>query len=101
MAKNTQQFSCKLTSPELQDRRQTVIRQLKETLQTRTELTNGFRYEFLYSDNLFDELVNFVKYERQCCEFFNLTLMVQRELLILEITGEEGIKTFLEAELDF
>jgi hypothetical protein len=61
---------CKLTSPEMQKRKETVIASLKRKMIEKRELTNGFSYKFAGSDGLIDELTTFVKTERLCCEFF-------------------------------
>jgi len=66
------------------------------------ELSNGFAYKFPGTDNMLDELAEFIKTERECCDFFNFGLSIsgdKRESW-LELTGAEGAKDFIIAEID-
>src|SRR5687767_6146074 len=62
--------ACKLTTPELQKRKATVIAELKALVLTRKELPDGFAYEFNGADEILDKLNTFIKTERMCCDFF-------------------------------
>jgi hypothetical protein len=95
------QMTCKLTSAELQARKATVIASLKKKMAARKELPNGFSYKFEGTDNVIDELTTFVKTERQCCNFFDLSISVKGDApeAWLTITGQEGVKEFIEGEL--
>lgn len=97
----TQALSCKLTSPELQQRKATVLAQLKTKVLDRQELANGFAYQFAGTDGMLDALLSFIKTERQCCDFFTFALTVGREgqPVGLEITGPEGAKDMIRHEL--
>jgi hypothetical protein len=92
---------CKLTSPELQQRKATVISELKNLVKGKLELHNGFCYQFSFSDSTLDKLVTFVKSERLCCDFFSFGIHVQDETLTLEITGSAEAKAFLINEIGF
>lgn len=95
-------MQCKLTAPELRERKATVIAQLKNQVLQKTELENGFAYRFEGADAMLDALVAFVKMERRCCDFFNFQLSIRgdgREAW-LEITGPEGTKDFIRTELE-
>jgi hypothetical protein len=102
-AKSTStEISCKLTTLEIQKRRSTVIDSLKKQIIETIELQDGFAFKFEGSDKVVDELVEFIKTERECCNFFNFDLSVsgdKREAW-LHITGVEGVKDFITAELD-
>lgn len=94
-------MSCKLTSPELRKRKEEVIGRLRTQVVERKEQHNGYSYRFRDSDGLLDELTAFIKSERQCCDFFNFRLSVMNDNSVwLEITGEEGVKEFITAELE-
>ncbi len=54
-------LSCKLTTPALQERKRTVIAQLKSLVRERKEVENGVRYKFESSDSLIDLISNFIK----------------------------------------
>ena len=97
---NTQGFSCALTTPELQERKATIIKDLKSLLVEKEELSDGYIYKFESSDENIYILTEFVKTERQCCSFFNFNLEIQNNHLAqLKITGKPGAKEFLEPEL--
>ena len=94
-------IACKLTTPELQKRKETVIAHLKKLLITKRELENGFRYQFPGDDASLDTLTAFIKTERLCCDFFQYALSIGKESqsLQLTLTGPEGAKDFIISEL--
>lgn len=96
----TKPISCKLTTPELQNRKATVIAELKALILTKQELQNGYRYEFDGKDEILDKLNTFIKTERLCCDFFTFQLTVEENKAFLNITGPEGAKEFLNEEVD-
>lgn len=92
--------SCKLTTPELQQRKRTVIASLKQHLLEKKELPDGFTYRFIGSDDLVNLVSEFIKTERLCCDFFNFNMAVKNDgSLWLSLTGPEGTKEFIVAEL--
>ena len=95
-------LTCKLTTPELRERKATVIANLKKQVLQRKELKNGFAYKFNGSDTMVDELTTFVKTERVCCDFFifNLSISGDKSEAWLEITGPKGAKDFIKTELE-
>ena len=95
-------FTCKLTSPELRQRKATVIARLKKQMIDKKELKNGYSYKFIGTDKMVDELVEFVKTERECCDFFsfNLSISGDKSEAWLEITGPKGAKDFIKTELE-
>lgn len=102
-AKNKKgKLTCKLTSPELRVRKETVIKSLKSQCLQKEELTNGYSYKFVGSDKMVDELTEFVKTERACCDFFifNLSISGDKTEAWLEITGPKGAKDFIRTELE-
>lgn len=103
MSKETVSVTCKLTTPELQERKKTVIAEVKKLVVQRVEVTNGVRYSFNDSDSTIDLLTNFIKTERLCCSFFEFNLVVGQSegFVTLELTGPEGTKDFIESEIGF
>lgn len=95
-------LSCKLTSPELKKRKETVIANLKKQILQTKELHNGYSYKFVGTDKMVDELAEFVKTERVCCDFFvfNLSISGDKSEAWLEITGPKGAKDFIKTELE-
>jgi hypothetical protein len=103
MSKETVSVTCKLTTPELQERKKTVIAEVKKLVVQRVEVTNGVRYSFNDSDSTIDLLTNFIKTERLCCSFFEFNLVVGQSegFVTLELSGPEGTKDFIESEIGF
>jgi len=93
---------CKLPSKEMQERKLTVLASLKKQIIERKELPNGYAFRFDGSDNVLDELTEFIKTERECCSFFtfNLSVSGDKSELWLELTGVEGAKDFITQELE-
>jgi hypothetical protein len=95
-------MQCKLTAPELRERKATVIARLKKEIKNKEEMANGFAYQFDGSDAMMDEIISFVKVERTCCDFFDFNLSIRGDgsEARLEITGPEGTKDFIQTELE-
>ncbi|HEV7622235.1 MAG TPA: hypothetical protein VGO09_10890 [Flavisolibacter sp.] len=95
-------FTCKLTTPELRKRKETVIESLKKQLLQKKELKNGYAYKFTGTDKMIDELTEFVKTERACCDFFvfNMSISGDKGEAWLEITGKSAAKDFIKSELE-
>jgi hypothetical protein len=100
-SKEKAQLSCKLTTPELQERKRTVIAELKNLVLEQTETQTGIKYKFDGSDKVLDVLNNFIKTERLCCDFFVFTLTASSdaEYTWLELSGPEGTKEFIREEI--
>jgi hypothetical protein len=95
--------TCKLTTPELQERKKTVIAELKSLVVERKETATGVQYKFDGSDKMIDLLTSFIKTERLCCDFFTFDLSVgsEEKFIWLELSGPEGTKDFIETEIGF
>lgn len=96
----TKPITCKLTTPELQKRKATVIADLKSFVLERKELENGYSYKFEGNDEILDKLIDFIKTERMCCDFFTFQLTVEDNVAILVISGLDVAKEFLKEEVD-
>jgi hypothetical protein len=78
-----------------------VIVSLKKQVVERQGLANGCSYKFEGSDSIMNELNEFIKTERQCCDFFDFCLTVKGNAssTILTIAGPDGTKAFITSEL--
>ena len=96
------ELSCKLTTPELQKRKETVLKDLKEQVIAKKELENGYAFKFLGTDKVLDQLSEFIKTERACCNFFIFGLSVSgdKSEIWLELTAPEGAKNYIMTELE-
>jgi len=72
---------------------------LSNGVQERQETAEGFRFRFAAEE--YTRVVEFVANERLCCPFFRFVLEVSpaQGPIWLHITGPEGAKSFLQAEL--
>ena len=95
-------MTCKLTSPELQKRKATVLADLRRQVLEKKELANGYAFKFKGTDAVIDQLHEFIKTERQCCGFFtfNLSIAGDQGAIWLELTGDDGVKDFIKMELE-
>lgn len=94
-------LACKLAPPELQQRKATVLKHLQEQVLMKRELENGYAFQFLGTDEVLEQLIEFIKTERACCEFFvfGLSISGDKSEIWLELTGPEGAKAFIAAAL--
>ncbi len=102
-AKNkSSELSCKLSTQELMERKMTVLASLKKQMLDRKELSNGYAFRFEGNDKMLDELMEFIKTERTCCDFFvfNLSISGDKSEIWMEMTGVKGAKDFITQELE-
>lgn len=100
MTSNTAKpIACTLTSKEVQIRKATIIAELKNKIIERHDLPNSYSYKFNGDDESIDRHISFIKSERQCCSFFTFNLSISDDFAILELTGPEVAKDFVESEI--
>jgi hypothetical protein len=100
VADQTLSIACRLTSPQLQERKRKVIASLQRQVLEIKDLPDGYSYRFAATDGALDELLAFIKTERQCCAFFDFALRVQPDQTVwLTLTGPAGAKDFIDAEI--
>jgi hypothetical protein len=97
-------FVCDLTSLSKLEREQftSVTDSLFAAVQETRELDNGFAFRFLNQPDQIEEIAKFIERESRCCPFLGFTLEVEPSAgpVWLRISGAEGTKAFLLAELD-
>lgn len=76
-----------------------IRRLMTEGVREIRELPDGFAFRFPAEE--YGAVTEFVGNERLCCPFLTFTLEVAPQLaaLRLRITGDEGVKEFIRAEL--
>jgi len=94
-------LACKMTTAELQERKESVIARLTSQILETKELDDGFAFKFPGTDRMLDELTEFIKTERECCDFFVFDLSVSGDKgeIWLALTGVKGVKEFIRTEL--
>ena len=94
---------CDLTAmdAEQRERYRVVAQHLHGTVQEVRELSNGYALRFSVAPSTVLLAAEFITLERLCCPFLTLVLEVECECgpLWLKLTGREGVKPFLRAEL--
>jgi hypothetical protein len=86
--------------PEKRGAHHALIRRLMtEAVEEIIDVEDGLVFRF--PDHEYDAVAEFVGRERLCCPFLTLTLDVapDRGPLHLRLTGAEGVKDFIRAEL--
>jgi hypothetical protein len=91
----------KLSSPELQKRKETVLAELKSSILEQKELFNGYSFKFSGDDATVSKLKEFISFESKCCDFFtfNLKRSEDKNSLWLDITGSSEAKKFIKEEM--
>ena len=83
------------------NRYQTVREAMKRNAEEFEELSRGYGVRFPLNKKMLVVLVDFIVLERLCCAFFDFVIRVDSgsEHVWLKLTGGEGVKEFLAAEL--
>lgn len=89
--------ACRLTAPELQERRELVLQKVRCAVLEVRELDDGYAYTFPSANEWLSEVASLIDLERQCCPFLRFRLTVEEDdgSLLLEMTGPQGTKEFL------
>ena len=102
MSKNSKaELKCKMTTEELQKRRETVLASLKKKVVKKYEIENGYSFQLPGDNATLRELEEFIKTEKECCDFLKIDYAVRgdQNMSMLYIEGPEGVKDFINAEL--
>jgi hypothetical protein len=100
---NESPIACDFTAmtAEQQERRQILAQRVHAAVQEIRELSDGYAFRFPADPALCLTVAEFMTLERLCCPFFTFALELESEggPLWLRLTGREGVKQFLRAEL--
>jgi hypothetical protein len=95
-------FACNVAglTTEQRLRYQVLAKKLQSTKQEIRELTDGYAIRFPVEASTIQDLAEFISYERLCCPFFDLELVLEREggPAWLRLRGREGVKEFIRSE---
>ena len=96
-------FACDMTAiaPEHRDAHVATIKKLFRAVQSSRELPNGYAFELQNDADVLLTAAEFIVNERLCCPFFDFALEIEREggPVWLRLTGREGVKPFILAEV--
>src|ERR1700730_5156559 len=76
----------------------------EKLISSRTEIVEtekGYEFQFSPSAISIAELADWIVAERKCCPFFDFHIDLEREgtLVCLRLTGDQGIKHFIQSEI--
>jgi hypothetical protein len=104
-SRNIQQspFACVMTAID-SDKRETHLenaRKIFGKVEQIRELQDGYAFRLPQQPLLLEDLARFINLERLCCPFFGFVLDIQPEGgdVWLNLTGREGVKPFIRAEI--
>lgn len=103
MTEKTSPFACDMTAITADQRgaHLATIERLFQAVEDLRELPNGYAFRLSNDPQLLLTAAQFVALERLCCPFFGFTLEIEREggAVWLSLTGREGVKPFIIAEI--
>lgn len=96
-------LACDLTALDSKQRKryQRVREQMRKSIQEVREVTHGYAFRHSAEVSMLLLLAEFISLESRCCPFLEFTLDVEskRGPAWLTLTGPEGVKEFLRAEM--
>ncbi len=96
-------FACVMEAIEPSKRQQHIAtaKHLFGSVQEVRELPNGYAFQLPTESELMLKAAEFIALERLCCPFFGFALQVEPEggAVWLYLTGREGVKPFIRAEI--
>ena len=103
MTEKQSPFACDMTAI-ASDRRGAhlaTINKLFRAVEGIRELPNGYSVRLPNESDVLLTAAEFIALERLCCPFFDFSLEIEREggAVWLSLTGREGVKPFIMAEI--
>jgi hypothetical protein len=96
-------FACVMDAIEPNKRQQHVAtsKHLFRSVNEIRELSNGYAFRLPYESEVLLKAAEFISLEKLCCPFFGFTIEVEPEGgdVWLQLTGREGVKPFIRAEV--
>jgi hypothetical protein len=103
LSSNEFPIACNLTALTAgqRTRRQALAQQIHAATREICELPDGYAFRFSADPALCLVVAEFMTLERLCCPFFAFALEMESEggAMWLRLTGRDGVKPFLQAEL--
>ena len=103
MAAKESPFACDMTAIAAEQRSAHLskINKLFRAVEGLRELPNGYVFRLPNESEVLLTAAEFIALERLCCPFFGFGLEIEREggAVWLTITGREGVKPFIMAEI--
>lgn len=85
-------------TPAERARRAELARVVHENTRLVEEIEQGYRVHLHPESDALQSAEELIALEGRCCSFLTMTL--RRDVAVLELTGAEGAKAFIAAEMD-
>ncbi len=96
-------FACNMTAIAPAERKEHIaaIEQVFGAVEEIRETSDGYSFRVTNETAMLLKLADFIAKERLCCPFFGFSLQLEPEggALWLSLTGREGVKPFIQAEI--
>lgn len=96
-------FVCDMTAiePASRTRHAAITVELFQAVDAIRELPNGYAFRLPDETALLMKIAAFIANERLCCPFFGFTVEIEPQggALWLRLTGRDGVKPFIQAEV--
>ncbi len=94
---NESPIACRLTTPELAARLEEIRAGLLSRVESVERTDVGYRLRLSNTDEIAASVLDFVRYERQCCPFldFQVTILAQPRAIALELGGNSDVMAFI------
>ena len=103
MTEKQSPFACDMTAIAAEQRSAHLanITKLFRAVESIRELPNGYSVRLPNDSDVLFMAAEFIALERLCCPFFDFNLEIEREggAVWLSLTGREGVKPFIMAEI--
>ena len=95
-------LTCTLSCRKLKKRKATIFAALNKKRISKTELANGYRFDFVMNEETEKQIAFFIEKERECCSFldFHVTKDIDNKVLKLEIEGPDNVKSFIDTNIN-
>ena len=95
-------LTCTLNCRELQERKETIFAELNKKRISKTELTNGYCFEFAMNEETEKQISFFIQKEKECCDFlqFQVTKDNNGKIIKLQIEGPGTVKSFIDTNMN-
>jgi hypothetical protein len=91
-------IACMLSEAEQAIREEELAKEIFSNCQEVAELVDGYAFRFPGDREWATKLLEFIAFERKCCQFFTFELAFepQEGPIWLRLTGPEGVKSFVQ-----
>ena len=103
MSPEASPFACNMNAlaPSERNAHLATIQDVFGAVEEIRELSDGYSFRLANETAMLMKLAGFIAKERLCCPFFGFSLHLEPEggALWLSLTGREGVKPFIQAEI--